>query len=79
MAQTIQKNQRVQLYNGLINWGIQIFIPNETIFNSFKYSGISKLLDGSEDGKFIGCQDIEKEYEIIQIEIMMSYIEMMIM
>ena len=69
----------MQSCNGLINCGIQIFIANEKIFNSFKYSGISKLLDGSEDGKFIGCQDIEKEYEIIQIEMMMSYIEMMIM
>ena len=32
------------------------------IFNS-KYSGISKLLDGSEDGKFRGCQDIKRKWD----------------
>ena len=30
------------------------------IFNSFKYSEISKLLDGSEDDQFRGHEDIEK-------------------
>ena len=38
------------------------------IFNSFKYSGISSSLDGSEDGQFRGYEDIWKENEIIQIE-----------
>ena len=40
-----------------------IFCYNKwMIFNS-KYSGISKLLDGSEDGKFRGCQDIKWKWD----------------
>ena len=38
------------------------------IFNSFKYSGISYSLDGSEDDMFRGYEDLEKGSEIIKIE-----------
>ena len=38
------------------------------IFNSFKYSLISSSLDGTEDGKFRGYEDIEKGNEIIKID-----------
>ena len=31
------------------------------IFNSFKYSGISSLLGGSEDNQFRGYEDIDKK------------------
>ena len=31
------------------------------IFNSFKYSGISNSLDGSEDDQFRGYEDIDKK------------------
>ena len=46
---------------------------------SYKYSETSNLLYKSNDGKFREYQDIDKENEIIQIEMMMSYIKMMIM
>ena len=38
------------------------------IFNSFKYSGISCSLDGSQDDMFRGYEDLEKEDETIEIE-----------
>ena len=33
-------------------WHFDFVITNEMKFNSFIYSGISKLLDGSEDDQF---------------------------
>ena len=38
------------------------------IFNSIKYSRISNLLDGSEDGQIRGNENIEKGNKIIQIK-----------
>ena len=38
------------------------------ILNSFKYSGISNSLNGSEDYQFRGNEDIDKGSKIIQIE-----------
>ena len=40
------------------------------IFNSFKYSGMSNLLDGSKDDQFKEYEDIEKRNENIRIKMM---------
>ena len=60
-------------------WYSEFIIANEMTLNTFKYSETSNSLDGSEDDQFRGYEDIEQGNEIIQIEMMMSYIEMMIM
>ena len=38
------------------------------MFNSFKYSGISYLLDGIEDDTFRGLKTLKKSREIVEIE-----------
>ena len=38
------------------------------IFNSFKYSGVSCSLDGSEYDMLWGYEDLEKGRKIIEIE-----------
>ena len=43
-------------------WYPDSVITNETIFNPFKYYGVSNSLNGSEDGKFRGYKDIEKSW-----------------
>ena len=40
------------------------------IFNSFTYSGISNPLDGGEDEKFRGNEDIEKEKRLFKFKMM---------
>ena len=49
------------------------------IFNSFKYSEINSSLDESEDDKFRGYGDIIKEMRLFKLNLMMSYIKIMIM
>ena len=39
---------------------LRVCNPNEKIFNSFKYSGISRSSDGSEDDIFWSYKDLEK-------------------
>ena len=50
-----------------IVWYSDFVITNAIMPSSFKYSGISNLLDGSEDDRIRGNEDIEKGNEIIQI------------
>ena len=38
------------------------------MLNSFKYSGISNSLDGSEDYLFRGYEDIEKEMRLFKLK-----------
>ena len=49
-------------------WYSDSIITNEMIFNLFKFSGISSLLDGSEDDEFRGYEHIEKVNEIVELE-----------
>ena len=49
-------------------WYSDSIITNEMIFNSFKFSGISSSLDGSEDDEFRGYEHLEKGNEIVELE-----------
>ena len=49
-------------------WYSDSVIANEMILIIFNYSEFSKSLNGSEDDQSRGHEDIEKGYEIIQIE-----------
>ena len=49
-------------------WYSDSIIANEMIFNSFKFSGISSSLDGSEDDQFRGYEHLEKGNKIVELE-----------
>ena len=47
-------------------WYSDSISSNEMILNSFKYAEISNQLDGNQDHKFRGYEDLEKEKKIIK-------------
>ena len=49
-------------------WYSDSIITNEMIFYSFKFSGISSSLDGSEDDEFRGYEHLEKDNEFVKLE-----------
>ena len=58
-------NQYIVSKSTIVKWidelrDLDSVITNKMIFNSFTYSGISISLDGSEDKKFRGYEDIQK-------------------
>ena len=77
----LKEKKIIKECNHRMDWWIVAFRFYYNKWNdiySFKYSEIGNSLDGSEDDLFRGYQDIKKGSEIIQIELMMSYIDMMI-
>ena len=69
----IKTNNVQDLKRTIIEWIEEIWnsksaITNLMIFNSFKYSGISCSLDGSEEDMFQGYEDFENGRETIEIE-----------
>ena len=55
------------------SWYSGSVITNKIIFNSFTNTGISNPLDGGEDDKFRGNEDIEREKRLLKLK-MMSFI-----
>ena len=49
-------------------WYLNFIITNQMILISFKYAGICSEFDGSEDNRFRGYEDWEKENEILVLE-----------
>ena len=43
-------------------------------FNSVKYSVLSNLLDGIEDGQFNGYEDIQNEMRLFKLKMIINYI-----
>ena len=70
--QTIDLTENIKVLNNAILERIDellhsnSIIANEMIYNSFKYSRISNLLDGREDGQFREYEDIEKETRLFK-------------
>ena len=62
----VSKNAIVEWIDEL--WYLDSVVANKMIFNSFKYSGISNLLDDCEDDEFRWNEHLEKWNEIIHIE-----------